>query len=297
MRILCALRAIGVFTLILAAAAGPARAQSDRTPDVPYVPTPANVVDAMFEMAKINAGDYLIDLGSGDGRIVIEAAKKFGVRGMGVELDANLVSTANAEAKRQGVAGKATFVRGDLFNLDFSSATVLTLYLYPHINVQLRPRILALKPGTRVVSHDFDIGAWQPDQRREIAVPDKPYGAPVSSVYMWIVPADVAGNWRWQMPLAGAPSVFEAVVEQRFQELAAVAIIDGLKVPMRNLKLSGSRISFSLTREMNGRPVTHEFTGRVNGDAAAGNVRSGAGAEANLDWTAARVARGKMRTE
>ncbi|HEV2008659.1 MAG TPA: methyltransferase domain-containing protein [Burkholderiales bacterium] len=151
--------------------------QAQQTADVPYVSTPWNVVAAMLDIARVNTNDYLIDLGSGDGRIVIEAAKTLGVRGMGVELDGNLVFVSREEAKRQGVTGKVSFAQGNLFNFDISNATVLTIYLLPQINLQLRPRLLTqLRPGTRVVAHDFDMGEWKPDQHREIAVPNKSYG-------------------------------------------------------------------------------------------------------------------------
>ena len=166
-------------TLVAAAAfigalgcVGGASAQFD--PDVPYVTTPLNVVATILEMAQVSATDHLIDLGSGDGRIVIEAAKTRGASGTGIELVPNLVRIAQEEAQRQGVAAKATFVAGNLFDFELGRASVLTMYLFPQINIRLRPRLFEqLKPGTRVVSHDFHMDEWQPDLQREVAVPGK----------------------------------------------------------------------------------------------------------------------------
>src|ERR1051325_10877652 len=143
-------------TVLCACVAGLACAQQS---DVPYVPTPPNVVEAMLEIAKVGPNDYLIDLGSGDGRILITAAKKYGTRGLGVDLDGSLVSDAKREARRQGVADRVEFLEQNLFITDIDKATVLTAYLFPQVNMELRPRLFAeLRPGTRVVSHEFDFG-------------------------------------------------------------------------------------------------------------------------------------------
>ena len=265
----------------------------------PYVPTLQNVVDAMLDMALINNNDYLIDLGSGDGRIVIEAASKHGARGMGVELDVNLLFVANELAKKRGVSGRVSFVQDNLFNVDISRASVLTLYLSRTMNLQLRPRIFAqLRPGVRVVAHDFDMGNWKPDLHRQVAVPEKPYGPPVSQVYLWYVPADITGKWRWQLTIAGQPHVYEAKVNQFFQEVDGEILVDGGSAATKNIKLRGDLLSFTLTREMFGQMVVHEFSGRVEGDRAVGRVRvSGSGEDATADWIATRVERGKMRIE
>lgn len=266
--------------------------------DVPYVPTPWNVVDTMLDMARVSTSDYLVDLGSGDGRIVIEAAKKHGALGMGVDLDANLVSIANHEAERQGVAGRVSFVSGNLFDVDISRATVLTLYLLPHINLRLRPRILSeLRPGTRVVSHDFGMEDWQPDQRREIPVPGKPYGPPVSQIYLWYVPANVAGTWRWHLTVGGSTRVYEARVNQFFQEFDGEVSVDGGVSKVQNARLRGELISFTLAREFSGRQTMHEFSGRIEGDKALGRVRLSGAGNATVDWMATRIQRGKMRIE
>ena len=269
---------------------------AQQRPDVPYVATPRNVVEAMLDAGRVSAGDYLIDLGSGDGRLVISAIRR-GARATGVELDPNLVTTANGEAARQGIAGKANFVTANLYAFDFTQATVLTMYLLPNINLDLRPRILnGLKPGTRVVSHDFDMGKWRPDMRREVAVPDKPYGPPVSQVYLWYVPANVAGKWQWRRPAGDAAGGHEVTFRQTFQQLTGNAVLDGGPATVENATLQGDAIAFTLVRDAAGRKQTYEFSGRVDGDQIAGTVKTG-GDDKTYDWRATRLARGQMIIE
>ena len=170
----------------------PARALED----VPFVTSPDNVTRAMLELAKVGPEDYLIDLGSGDGRIVIEAARVFGARGLGVEIDPKLVEQSRARARASGVGDRALFREQDLFKTDLTPASVITLYLLPDVNLQLRPKLLALRAGTRVVSHDWDMGDWQPDKTLTVDVPDKKVGLEKSSrIHLWIVPMHVQGDW------------------------------------------------------------------------------------------------------
>ena len=275
----------------------PAGALAQQQPDVPYVPTPWNVVEAMLEAGGVTANDYLIDLGSGDGRVVIDAARKRGARGIGIELDGNLVSVANREATRLGVGAKASFISGNLFTFDFSKATVLTMYLLPKINMELRPRILGqMRPDTRIVSHDFDMGQWKPDMRREITVPNKSYGPPVSQIYLWYVPADFTGKWQWQLPAGAAAGAYEATFRQTFQELSVDAEVHGGKIAVQGPRLRGDTIAFTLVREAAGQQQSHEFSGRIEGDRIAGRVKAG-GDDKTYDWQATRLARGRMNTE
>ena len=205
--------------LAVLAALAPAAFAAD---EVPYVRTPQTVVDAMLELGFVRGNDFVIDLGSGDGRIVITAARKYGARGLGLEYDKSLVRESAANARKAGVADRVRFVNQNIFEADLSSATVLTMYLLPDVNLELRPKILAeLRPGTRVVSHDWDMADWEPDAIREVPAPDKPVGArKVSKVYLWIVPARIAGRWRTRLPLAGGATPVELDITQRFQELA-----------------------------------------------------------------------------
>lgn len=176
----------------------PAAAQGD---EVPFITTPDNITLAMLEIAKVGKNDYVIDLGSGDGRIVIAAAKRFGARGLGVELVADLVRQSRENAKKLGVAERAKFEAGDLFKMDLSKATVVTMYLLPEVNLQLRPRILCLKPGTRIVSHDWDMGDWAPEKVLTLPAPDKTIGLKKESkVLLWRVPPRKAGQTCSQLP-------------------------------------------------------------------------------------------------
>ena len=163
--------------------------------DVPFVVTPDNVTNAMMQLANVGPEDYLIDLGSGDGRLVIAAAKR-GARGLGVEIVPDLVEKSRANARAAGVASRAFFREQDLFKTDLSPASVITMYLLPEVNLQLRPKILALRPGTRIVSHDWDMGEWQPDKTVTVDAPDKPIGREkLSRLHLWIVPARVQGDY------------------------------------------------------------------------------------------------------
>ena len=266
--------------------------------DVPYVPTPMNVVDAMLKLANVTANDFVIDLGSGDGRIVIAAAKNYGARGFGVELDPALVQDARREAERQGVKGRVEFLAQNLFITDIDRATVLTTYLFPRINMQLRPRIFAeLRPGSRVVSHEFDFGNWKPDARVTVPVPDKPYGPPRSEVFLWIVPANAAGRWQWQAPTpAGTGLDYEVTLVQTFQELRGEARVGGRPARLERARLRGDEITLVLVSDEGGRNIRQELAGRVSGDTIRGTMRT-AGASDGVEWQAKRVARGTIDIE
>jgi hypothetical protein len=280
-----------VCTIVLAS---PALAQPRA--DVPYVTTPWNVVETMLEMAQVTAADNLIDLGAGDGRIVIEAVKTRGARGTGIELNPHLVKIAVEEAKRQGVTGRAGFIEGNLFDFDLAPASVLTMYLFPQINIRLRPRLFEqLKPGTRIVSHDFHMDAWAPDAQREVAVPGKSYGVPRSSIYLWVMPANAAGLWRWRQTVNNVPVAFEAGISQRFQKLDITATADGARLAVGEAQLRGDEIRFRLAREQAGRSVTLDYSGRIDGDALAGKIN--AGDDGIVEWKAQRAERGKIRLE
>jgi SAM-dependent methyltransferase len=243
-----------------------APAQQDYTPsvgqegkDVIWVPTPQSLVERMLQMAKTTANDYVVDLGSGDGRTVITAAKKFGARALGIEYNPDMVELSKRNAQKEGVADKAQFMKADIFQTDFSKATVLTLYLLPSLNLKLRPTILDMKPGTRVVSHAFTMDDWSPDQVES---------SEGRTAYMWIVPAKVSGTWRVEVP--GGPS-FETSFIQQFQNVGGSAKASNKPVQFSNGKLQGETITFSIADEGN---VRRDFTGRVNGNRIEGTVRT-----------------------
>ena len=258
---------------------GPTPAHAD---EVPYVQTPTNVVDAMLAIAEVGPQDYVIDLGSGGGRIVIAAAKRYQARGLGIDLDNWLIPERRANAAREGVSSKVEFLHQDFFLADFRAATVPTVYLLPEVNLELRPRILfELRPGTRVVSHDWDMGDWESDRRLVVEAPHKPVGPEKeSTVYLWIVPAHIAGHWRGV--LAGPGGEEPVVVEfaQRFQNATA-------SVWLRRWILAGSgrilgdNISLSLHRSTwmpGSKPLSFTLRvadGRIEGEAFDGEQRYG----------------------
>jgi hypothetical protein len=204
------------FLAVLAAVLAGAAAFAQKDEEVPFITTPDNVTQEMLRMANVGPGDHVIDLGSGDGRIVILAAKRFGATGLGVEIDPELVRQSIRNARDAGVAARVTFREQDLFQTDLSVATVITMYLLPQVNLQLRPAVLALKAGTRVVSHDWDMGDWKPDRTSVVPVPDKKVGLEKSSkVHLWVVPAQVEGLWCGTGPL----SEFSLRLSQRYQEV------------------------------------------------------------------------------
>jgi SAM-dependent methyltransferase len=252
----------------------PARAQpqtwawDDGT--VPYVQTPVEIVERMMRMAEVRAGDFVIDLGSGDGRIVIEAAKR-GARGLGVDLDPNLVKLATQNARQAGAADRARFETRDIFETDLSAASVVTMYLLPDFNKKLLPRLLALKPGTRIVSHDGGIGDWPADETLEMRTPEKPVGVGgTSKVELWIVPAELGGTWTSQLAQHGGAWRFQ--VAQRYQILEVAALAEGRELLVRNTRLRGEEVKLVITGVVKSRPWHHYFVGTARGDAIEGEV-------------------------
>jgi SAM-dependent methyltransferase len=254
---------------------------------VPYVVTPMEIVERMLRMAEIGPGDSIIDLGSGDGRIVIEAAKR-GARGLGVDLDPNLVKLATENARKAGVSDRARFEVRDIFETDLSGASVVAFYLLPDFNAKLLPKLLRLKPGTRVVSHDGGIGAWPADEKLEMRAPEKAVGlGGLSKVELWIVPADAAGRWGSDLGAHGGRWTFQ--VAQEFQMLEVNARAEGRDLLVRATRLRGDEIKLVVTGLVAGHAWHHLFVGRMKGDAIAGEVTLSDGATMRkLPWKAAR---------
>ncbi len=244
--------------------------------DVPYVPTPDDVVAAMLTRAEAGPGDIHYDLGSGDGRIVIAAVRDFNVdRGVGVDLDPARVRAARENAQLENITDRAKFFEGDIFEFDFSEATVLTLYLLPEVNLKLRPRILnELAPGTRVVSHAFNMDDWDADAVEEIGL---------RTIYYWVVPAKVEGEWEWTM--SGDP--YRAVIEQKFQNLTGEFHSVSTPVPLEFGVMKGNVISFETrARDEDGQTQAMLFEGTVDGDVINAEVFVGG---RSFDVTARRV--------
>jgi len=235
--------------------------------DVIWVPTPLALVERMLTVAKVTPSDYVVDLGSGDGRTVITAAKKFGARALGLEYNPDMVELSKRNAENEGVTDRAQFQRADIFATDFTSATVVTMYLLPSLNLKLRPTLLAMKPGTRVVSHAFTMDDWSPDQTENVEG---------RTAYLWIVPAKVEGNWR--IDLTGAnPARYEVEVKQKYQMLDGQARAGANASPLREGKLRGEDVSFIVG--------DRTFTGKVSGDRMEGTSKGGSEAR----WTATRM--------
>jgi precorrin-6B methylase 2 len=233
--------------------------------DVVWVPTPQALVDRMLGLAKLTPKDYLMDLGSGDGRTVITAVKR-GARATGIEYNPDMVALSKRIAAKEGVGDKAEFIRGDIFETDFSQATVLTLFLLPDLNIKLRPKILDMKPGTRVVSNSFTMGEWKSDQTVTATDGCTSY----CTAYLWIVPAKVEGSWK----LADG----ELTLDQDFQMLSGKLKSGGKNVSISNAKLTGDQISFTAAGA--------QYSGRVNGNTMEGSVKSGG---SSAKWSATRA--------
>ena len=275
---------------LLALAATAARPQAWSWDDgtVPYVVTPAEIVERMLRLAEVAKGDTLIDLGSGDGRIVIAAAKR-GARGLGVDLDPGLVRLATENAQAAGVSALAKFEARDIFETDLSGASVVAFYLLPEFNAKLLPRLLKLKPGTRIVSHDGGIGDWPADERLEMRAPEKPVGVGgVSRVELWIVPADARGAWASEIPGHGGAWRFR--VRQKYQEMDIEVGAQGRDLLVRNSRLRGTEIKIVVTGIVGARAWNHLFEGHVDGERIAGRLSVSDGNQTRTyPWTATRV--------
>jgi len=281
--------------VLLALAALPAARIAGAAEDIeskrtggPYVPTPQVVVDEMLRIGKVGPDDFVVDLGSGDGVIVLTAAAKLKARGFGVDIDPELVKLSNAEAKKRGVAERAAFQVQDVFKADLGRATVVTLYLLPHMMIELQPKIFSeLRPGTRVVSHDYRFSdEWMPDDQFTWDVPEKEKvnGVPRATVYLWVVPVKVAG--RWQVSVAApANEKFELTLRQNFGNIDGTVVGNAAKgVKLTQSGVRGEEITFAFPSG-GGR---HQFRGRVAGETMEGGVQL-AGGKGTARWTAIRI--------
>ena len=250
----------------------------------PYVPTPQVVVDAMLELAKVGPRDFVVDLGSGDGRIVLTAAEKYRASGLGVDIDPELVQSSNAEAKKRGIAQRVSFRQQDVLQAKIDQATVVTLYLLPGMMQQLQAKFAKeLRPGTRIVSHDFPFGDWKPDREVSVDVPEK-YGKPgqwKSTLFYWIVPAQVHGAWQVSAPDL-LPAALPLTLEQQYQYVKGAIADKGQRLALANGKLEADRITFQL-----GLPGgRYEFRGVVEGERMHGEAVQGTRV---VPWTAVKA--------
>ena len=249
----------------------------------PYVPSPSSVVSDMLRLAAVGPKDFVVDLGSGDGRIVLTAAKEFGARGFGVDIDPKLVKEANESAKLQGIADRASFTIQDLFKTDISKATVVTMYLLPNTVNMLKDKLLnELRPGTRILSHDYPLTGWLPEQYRQFDLEDKVMISGVSTtlIYLYVVPAKAEGAWTARMPPALSREPVRLNLKQQVTRISGSARIGGKDVPLEEARMRGERLTFKLALGGN----TYDFSGTVKGQTIEGSVDGGGAKGA---WSAA----------
>ena len=277
------------FILHCAAAAASAQSWAWDDGTTPFVVSPDAVVERMLYLAQPKAGERLVDLGSGDGRIVIEAAKRYGARGLGVDIDPKLVKLARENAKRAGVDSLASFEVKDLFETDLRGVSVVTMYLLPEVNLQLLPRFIdQLKPGARIVSHDYELGPWTFDEMVELKLAEKMVG-PMgrSRVFLWVVPADARGRWVADLPELGGRWQFD--IAQNFQILDVDARAGGSTMVVRGARLRGEEIRLVVTGTVGGKGYNVLFRGKVADGRMQGDVRVSDGDSArSLPWSASR---------
>ena len=252
----------------------------------PYVPSPDTVVSRMLEMAAVGPDDVLVDMGSGDGRIVLTAAKLRGARGLGIEIDEKLVALSIEAARREGVADRTRFVRQDLFTTDVSEASVVTLYLLPETVNMLRDKLRReLRPGARVIVHDYPLAGWLPEAWQRFEEPEKKNatGVPSATVYLYRIPAPVHGRWQATVPAELGRQRIALDLRQQWQRLDGMATVGGREVPLEDVRLQGEQVAFALRLE---RGRVAAFTGRARGDSIEGTVSVDGAAR---PWRAARA--------
>jgi len=272
------IRLLATIAMLLTATAASAEDLKPVKDAGPYVPSPESVVADMLRYADVNANDFLIDLGSGDGRIVLTAAKVFGARGFGVEIKEDLVKRANEAAQKEGLADRVKFLKADLFKTDISQATIITMYLLPDTVNLLKDKFLTeLRPGTRIVSHDYPLTGWIPEKYVQMDLEEKVKisGVTTTLIYLYIVPAKVAGKWQAQVPPAISKQPATLSLKQQLTRVSGSLRLDGREIPLEEAKLRGDKLTFRLAGRKG------EFSGTVKGSAIEGMV------DGKAPWSAA----------
>jgi SAM-dependent methyltransferase len=250
------------------------------SPDVPYVSTPYEIVSEMIRLADVKAGDVVYDLGCGDGRLVIEAVKRTGCRGVGIDIDPERIKESRVNARAAGVEDRVSFVEQNFFVSDIRAATVMLIYLFPDINIRLRSKFLSeMKPGSRLVSHSFDMGDWRPDVTSNVLA---------QRVYYWVIPANATGTWTWRSPGARR-TAFTLKLEQRYQQIGGTLTQGDHQWTLTDAKLTGDRITFRIEQEEGGRKIAREYAGTIRGNSITGTIASTEGQRVqNSRWKAVR---------
>jgi len=246
--------------------------------EVPYVSTPYEVVGEMIRMADVRADDVVYDLGCGDGRLVIEAAKRTGCRGVGVDIDGDLVAVCRSKAREAGVADRVRFEKQDFFETDIRESTVMLIYLFTHVNLRLRPKFLdEMRPGSRLVSHTFDMGDWRPDRSSRVGS---------RKVFAWVIPANVTGRWKWTDPGRGGCTL---EIDQRYQQIRGTLQQGREKTAMDDGRVAGDRVAFAIEAGSGASGGRLEFAGIAAGDRIEGTIVSTRGAQVrSARWQAVR---------
>jgi len=250
------------------------------SPDVPYVSTPYEIADEMIRLAGVKAHDVVYDLGCGDGRLVIQAVRKAGCRGVGIDIDPVRIKESRANAKAAGVEDRVRFLEQNFFVSDIREATVMLIYLFPDINIRLRAKFLdEMRPGSRLVSNAFDMGDWRPDVTSNVLA---------QRVYLWVIPANAAGTWTWMAPGKGGRTG-RLEIDQRYQQIRGTLRSGAVKTELAEASLAGDRIAFAVEEKTGGTKVRREFAGTLRGDAITGTMVSRQGARVQSSrWRAVR---------
>jgi SAM-dependent methyltransferase len=279
------------FSVLALAGVWPRAAQAATAADEPfsfYFPTPESTVQRLLEMARVTSSDFVMDLGSGDGRIVLVAARRYGAKGAGIDIDAGLVEKSNADARRQQLTGRVRFDAGDVMAADISRASVVTVFLLPALMARLQPKLLReLKPGTRIVAHEFALPDWPPDETLILYVPTRNAGSGGdSTLRLWTVPANFSGEWRWRVDDA-APATVDIAITQRYQRAAGSMRRGSDLLPLTNVSVVGALLTF--TCMIGG--VTYHVSARLAGDTLDGDARvqRAGSAERTLRFVATRI--------
>ena len=274
------------FLVILCALLTAVASAQEPTYDVPFVPTRNEVVDVMLTMAGITKDDVVYDLGCGDGRIVVTAAQRYGARGVGIDINPTRIKESTENAEKNKVTDRVRFIKQDLFEADIREASVVSLYLLPDVNLKLRPNLFKqLKPGTRVVSHNYSMGEWEADAYKE--VPSEYY---THYVYYWVIPANVSGTW--QVTVTGPPAKrdLQLFLNQKFQHVTGTAGVSSLKRPVELFTLTGNDVAFTLDGRITGGSSPVKFTGTVKGDFMEGTAVTTADNGVTMKWSGRRDA-------
>ena len=278
---------IGILLLAGITLLGSTAAQQ-KEPEVPYVPTPYEVVREMLKLAQVDEDDVLYDLGCGDGRIVITAAKEFGCRGVGIDIDPQRIEESRVNAEKEGVSDRVKFIEQDLFEADFREATVVTIYLLSNVNIRLRPKLLSeLAPGTRLVSHDFNMHEWDDDDSIRI-LGDREWDH--HYLYKWIIPANASGTWNWTIPGTPDNRRYTLKITQHFQKISGEAFAGDRPLPVmfEDGKIKGGRLKFTLEDTINGEVELQTYEGEINLNQMKGRMSGGGLPGGIKNWTARR---------